>query len=140
MIKTEIIKNLFVSDSIAGYEALDSKDFVVIDVRDISYDICRKVKAEYHYQCIFPDDDVHSHILSVKNLDKVADLIETSLKSGRIVVLHCGAAMERSPMAIAWFLYRKRNMTFKDAYDLVKSKHPYTRDIADWLPFGYDEM
>jgi rhodanese-related sulfurtransferase len=136
--KTEILPNLFVGDSIAGYEFSKDKNAVVIDVRDIEIG-ASAIDAEYHYQCLFPEDDKFSHVLSIKNLDKVADLIEKSLKNGKRVIVHCGASLERSPMAIAWFLHRKADMSFRDAYSLVKSKH-LTRDITDWLPFGYEEM
>jgi protein-tyrosine phosphatase len=69
-----------------------------------------------------------------KNLDSLADTIDKALKEDqRDILLHCGMGSERSPLAAAWFLYRKRNMSFEDAYKLVREKRPATMDRTVWV-------
>jgi len=137
-ISSEIIENLFVGNCTAGHDFSKNTDGVVIDVRDYCVD-APKMNSEYHYQCLFPEEDQFCHVVSIKNLDKIADLIEKKLKQGKRVIVNCGAGMERSPLTIAWYLYRKKGMGFRNAYQFVKDKHRATRDVECWLPFGYDE-
>lgn len=42
----------------------------------------------------------------VHALDKVADTVRTARQQGRVVYLHCGQGMERSPLAAAWTLWK----------------------------------
>src|SRR5579884_1196928 len=55
------------------------------------------------------------------------------LKDGKKVLLHCGAGIERSPLACVWFLHTKRNMDFDEAYEFVKEKRPIVADRRTWL-------
>ena len=75
-------------------------------------------------------------------LDVVADTIESRLASGQSVLVHCGAGVERGPLAVAWYLHRKVGMTMDEAYQHVMGRRPQAqrRDIdlpekhyADWL-------
>lgn len=85
-----------------------------------------------------PDNATWIPILKVgraelSQLDAVAEVIESQLAS-RVVVVHCGAGIERSPLAVVWFLYKKRGMTLDEAYTLVRSKRPIVQDRQNWLP------
>lgn len=68
-----------------------------------------------------------------KDLDIAADNIESALRSHGRVLVHCAGGIERSPLTVAWFLYRKRGMTFDTAYTLVTRKHPQTQRRDVWL-------
>jgi len=66
-------------------------------------------------------------------LDLIANTIDALLKDGKKVLLHCGAGIERSPLACVWFLHTKRNMDFDEAYEFVKEKRPIVADRRTWL-------
>lgn len=70
---------------------------------------------------------------SPKQLDIVANMIDAQLKTGKKVLVHCAAGMERSPLAIMWYLMRKKGMDLKDAYSFVKARRPMVMDSLDWL-------
>lgn len=57
---------------------------------------------------------------------------ETYLTNGAISH-NCAQGVERSPLAVAWYLFRKRGMNFDEAYDLVKQKRPVAQDRRAWL-------
>jgi protein-tyrosine phosphatase len=49
------------------------------------------------------------------------------------VLVNCNAGQERAPLAVVWFLYKKRGMSFDAAYDLVKQKRLETQDRRQWV-------
>ena len=75
-------------------------------------------------------------MISLVTLEAVAELISHYLLAGARVLVNCNAGMERSPLAVAWYLYRKRLMEFQAAYELVKSQRPQTVFHNEWVkPF-----
>ena len=66
-------------------------------------------------------------------LAAVATLIDAELLAGRRVLVHCHHGVERSPLAVAWFLTTKHGMTIDSAYRLVMERHPRTQDRRRWL-------
>jgi hypothetical protein len=87
------------------------------------------------------DDDVHIPVLvgnHNQQLDRVATTIEGFLQANQPVLVHCLVGMERAPLAVAWYLHTKLNMTLDSAYELVKSKHPITQDRREWL--GHENL
>lgn len=66
-------------------------------------------------------------IASKDQLNACAEAIESSLDTGKDVLVHCWVGMERSPLAVAWFLHKKRGMTMDDAYNLIISKRPFVQ-------------
>lgn len=71
---------------------------------------------------------------TLPQLDKIAEVIEYARDPNRgPVLVHCGGGIERSPLAVAWYLFRKCGMTFEEAYDLVKMKRPIAQDRRAWL-------
>lgn len=75
-------------------------------------------------------------------LDAAADIIHDHVAEGVPLVVHCGGGIERSPLAMAWYLFRKCNLSLDEAYTLIRSKRPIIQDRQAWLPasvrFGYD--
>lgn len=51
---------------------------------------------------------------------------------GRLVV-HCFHGLDRSPLVIAWYLYRFRDMTLDEAYEKIRLVRPTVNDRRDWV-------
>jgi Dual specificity phosphatase, catalytic domain len=66
-------------------------------------------------------------------LEMVATIYDANEKNGA-VLLHCGAGIERSPLAAAYILVTRHGMTWQSAYALLQSKRPQVQDRTAWLP------
>jgi protein-tyrosine phosphatase len=66
-------------------------------------------------------------------LDIIATVIDRQLQSGKRVMVHCGAGIERSPLCAVWYLHTKKAMSIDEAYKLVMSKRPIVQDRRIWL-------
>ena len=89
------------------------------------------------YQLIKEQDvDV---IALTQQLDLVAREIEERMQAKKRTLVHCLGGMERSPLAVVWWLHKYRNMGLNDAYKLVKEKRPVVMDRLEWLNISYDE-
>jgi protein-tyrosine phosphatase len=118
----EIIENLYIGDWV---DALDApSEYVRLCVLES--------KPIYESSIWIPFLDVSGKADKGK-LSIIADTIETLLSNGKKVLLHCGAGVERSPLACVWFLHTKRNMEFNKAYELVMEKRPQAADRRLWL-------
>ena len=49
------------------------------------------------------------------------------------IVVHCAMGMERSPLAIVWYLHRYKNMGFNDAYRKLTDARPIVLDRRGWI-------
>jgi hypothetical protein len=77
------------------------------------------------------DGQIHADI---EMLDIVAALVNLSVTRNEDILVHCGAGMERSPLAVVWYLHRYERMTIEDAYKLVRASRSETADRRIWLP------
>lgn len=69
-----------------------------------------------------------------RNLKLIAEEIEQQLKIPKHKVLvACGAGIERSPLAIMWYLFTKKSMTLNAAYEYVKRLRPIIMDRRSWI-------
>lgn len=70
-------------------------------------------------------------------LNAATDVIRDCRFVDRPLLVHCGAGMERSPLTIAWYLFRygDRWPRLSAAYDFVKEQHSITVQHYDWLPW-----
>lgn len=127
MMATKIIDNLFVGDS---YDAQSMySDFFVICVLEI-----RPVDEPLGAAWIpFLKGDAQEVYADKTQLQNIATLIDLNLTQHRKVLVHCGGGMERSPLAIAWYLHTYKQMSLDDAYALIKTKRPSVRNRCDWL-------
>ena len=66
-------------------------------------------------------------------VEAVADLVELHLAREERVLVSCGHGIERSPLAVVWYLYRKRGMDVSSAYGLVRQKRPQVQERLDWM-------
>ena len=76
------------------------------------------------------DGQIHA---DVRMLDIVADVINLSVARGEDILVHCGAGIERGPLAVAWYLHKYKDMSIEDAYKMIKSMRKETADRSVWL-------
>lgn len=88
------------------------------------------IEPETAFHVPIKTDSGHVHR---DQLDKVCTFIDAMLKTDRHVLVHCMAGIERSPLAIAYFLTRHFGMDIEQAYRLVKKGRPQTQDRRVWL-------
>lgn len=69
----------------------------------------------------------------VENLDAIADKIEECRLTGKGVLVHCAAGIERSPLSIAWWMAKYQGFKFDKAYDLVLRLRPEAQDRRQWV-------
>ena len=50
--------------------------------------------------------------------------------------------MERSVLAVAWWLHSYKNMSLDEAYELIRQKRPVALDRREWIgePYPDDEV
>ena len=70
---------------------------------------------------------------STKRLDEALDFIDQALKDGGKIAVFCGAGMERSPLTVLAYLYKKCGLSIEEASYLVKSKRTQSDIHLDWL-------
>ncbi len=66
-------------------------------------------------------------------LEAVNDLVDAALARKDTVLVCCGQGIERSPLAVVWYLHRRKGMTVTQAYALVRSKRPEVQERLEWL-------
>lgn len=74
--------------------------------------------------------DVHA---IPEKMDEAADWIESRLRAGSRVFVHCAYGVERSPLTVVWYLMRYQNMNLVDAYNLVLERRPEAGYRGHWL-------
>ena len=99
---------------------------------NVAFEHLRMLPNATYLPFMLPEGDLD---LSINGflLDMVMDVIETSLSAGETVLVTCNMGQERSPLAVVWYLYRRKGMTIDEAYKLVKSKRPEIYDRREWL-------
>ena len=93
----------------------------------------------------FPRESIWAPILAVdsedeteiradiEKLDEVVGMIETFLREGQRVLVYCGAGVDRSPLAVAWYLHKGRGMPLAAAYAFIRVKRPIVRPHPNWI-------
>ncbi len=116
---TEIVANLFVGDMVDAKSGFDGLIVCVLEEKPFD----EPANATW----------VPFLAEGLRSLEITAEIIEQALAGGRAVLVHCGAGSERAPLAVAWYLSRRREMTLDEAYDLLKSRRPVVQDRRFWL-------
>ena len=78
-----------------------------------------------------------------ETVDLVSDTVQRELgHNRRKVVVHCHMGMERSVLAVAWWLHSYKNMSLDEAYGLIRQKRPIALDRREWIgePQSDDEV
>ena len=66
-------------------------------------------------------------------LDAVAHVIQNHVDAGTKLLLHCGAGIERSPLALTWYMHTRAGLSLEEAFEFVKSKRPQAQNRLEWL-------
>jgi hypothetical protein len=64
---------------------------------------------------------------------KASKLVSEWEAAGQTTIIHCFAAVERSPLFTAYHLFDSTLLDFNQSYSLVKQKHPPTAFRYEWL-------
>ncbi len=73
------------------------------------------------------------------NLDLIANILEKNRKKNIKTLVHCIGGIERSPLAIVYWLHKYHGFTYDGAYTYVASKRPQIMNRLIWLNMTYDE-
>jgi len=90
--------------------------------------------------------DKHEHLeesdaeVMMENIDLVSTIIQNHIMAGEKVLVHCMGGMERSPLAVTWYLHKNAGVPLTDAFDYVKTKRPQALNRIQWLNISYDEL
>lgn len=82
----------------------------------------------YHIPIITESGHVHTD-----QLDHIAFFLETLLAKKCEVLVHCAAGIERSPLAVAYFLAYSKGIPIEESYKIVKRGRPQTQERTIWL-------
>jgi len=66
-------------------------------------------------------------------LDAVAHVIQNHVDAKQKLLVSCGAGMERSPLAVTWYVHTRLGLSLEDAFKLVKTKRPQAQNRLEWL-------
>lgn len=88
---------------------------------------------------LIADQDVDVVALPVQ-LDLVARELQERYEKGTPTLIHCMGGMERSPLAVCYWLHKYHGMTWGEAYNFVKEKRPMIMNRYEWLNLSYDEI
>ena len=116
-------------------EALLQEGYFVINVAE-------EIFNDAH-ACIPIDHHAEDVERQRETVDLVSDTIQRELRhNGRKVVVHCHMGMERSVLAVAWWLHSYKNMSLDEAYGLISQKRPIALDRREWIgePHPDDEV
>jgi protein-tyrosine phosphatase len=128
----EIIPNLFIGDLLTDCPNCPPSWAHLCVLADKSGPECKNSRIQYVYVIDRNKETEHLHA-SRKKLDKIADWIDNTLSHDLKTLVHCGHGIERAPLAVTWFLYKKRGMTLEEAWQLVSQKRPQSQDRRVWL-------
>lgn len=73
---------------------------------------------------------------SMDVLNKIADIIEFRRQNRMKTIIHCGAGVERSPLVVAWWLYRIHGFDLDTAYKIIRVSRPMILDRREWISTG----
>ena len=80
---------------------------------------------------IEPDDNGY---VDADVLDALAVIINASLNSRcERVLVHCGAGIERSPLVVVYYLWKFKQYTLNQAYELVQEKRQIVQNRSHWI-------
>ncbi len=121
---SQIIDNLYLGSLDDALNA--PPDFVIVCV--LEYQPPNEPKGAHRFPFL------EGGLANIKVLDEFADFVDKLLSEGRKVLVHCAMGVERSPLAVVWYLHKKKGMSIPEAYAFVKSKRNVVADRTVWLP------
>ena len=76
---------------------------------------------------------------TLRRVDMIAEIIHEQLYSFKRlpseykVIVHCAMGMERSVLAVAWYLQKYENYTLDSAYERIHEIRPIAYDRSSWI-------
>jgi len=128
----EIVPNLFIgARSDVGEMGNHRGSWVVICTLELPSDADRAAAT----LCL-PVLEGDSNVATEATLEALRLAIRDNLRAGRRVLVHCGAGVERSPLAVAYYLHRDHGLSWDAAYALLQRRRPQVADRRSWLAPG----
>ena len=93
--------------------------------------------AEENYKTYGYEEEFYERQLTQVGL--VASLIDDSRYKGRSVVVHCHMGMERSVLAVAWYLHTYCELTLSEAFEKIRVSRPIAQDRREWIGLNSGE-
>lgn len=122
----------FITEKIAigdEVEAADEDRLIELGITHVL--IVRPIKVDYkklhHTQIPWHDEE------NTERLNEALDFVDQALKNGGKIAVICGAGIERSPLTVFAYLYKKGGLSIKEAYHLVRLRRPQSDLHFDWL-------
>jgi hypothetical protein len=128
---SEILPNLFIGNWIDAQEF----DGERLNVRDGE----TYPGMTYHVETLIPVPPKHEALYCVSRakLDLAASIISERLAAGKKLLVHCLVGMERSPLAVAWWMVKTgKHATLSEALAFIKTKRPIVKDRSNWVEQG----
>jgi protein-tyrosine phosphatase len=67
----------------------------------------------------------------------IAEFIESSLKKGQRVIVHCSSGKDRTPLVFLYYLVRFKNYGVSDAFTFLQSKIPGLLTAEGWYELAW---
>jgi len=123
----EILPRLFLGNQADAAEfAEDEKDGIIICVLEQRPQ--NEPFKSFHIPILTSSGHVHT-----EQLNRLIPVIGAMIAYGRKVLVHCSAGVERSPLAVTWYLHKTMGISIEEAYKIVKEKRPEIADRSTWL-------
>jgi|TARA_R110000737_G_C14484485_1_gene469139 hypothetical protein len=119
---SEIISGLFITSRDGVEEAILEGHFII--------NVTPRGELNTYYDAqigIVPYDRTN-----IPKLNGLSWLIKSLLASGYNVTVHCSMGMERSVLAVAYYLNGELDMSLDEAYAHIISQRPIALDRRDW--------
>ena len=126
---TEILPNLFLGDLV------DAKRWQGFAITVLEYRPPELPTNVVHIPIVntngLPGSD-EVHVLFAQ-LEALVTVVDAAMARGEKVLVSCGQGMERSPLAVVWYLFRRKGMSVEEAYRLVRERRPQVIEHLEWL-------
>lgn len=124
----------------------DWKGDIICVLQDIEPDVPKRAlwipiirtSGNLNKNDLISDQDVDVVALR-QQLDLVARELEERFIKSTPTLIHCLGGMERSPLAIMYWLHKYHNMTWNEAFDFVHDKRRVVMNRYEWLNMTYEE-
>jgi hypothetical protein len=80
-----------------------------------------------------PEEPINA---SMENLEKIAGYIDKFWNQKTLMFVHCTQGVERSPLAVAYWLVTRRGFSWDAAYQMILAKRPQAFNRSDWIPWS----
>jgi len=121
----EIIKNLWLGDYISALDINFHKKYNISVIINCSKDLKFSNDVIYKYRVPVSDNLKREEIIRMTDyIKKIIPIINTHIKEGRVVLVHCAAGMQRSAIVVLSYLYKYVDNDIGKNIKLMKTKRP----------------